>query len=616
MIRGAAKLGAITTAPNCCHFCVWAPNASALEIVLLDPEQKVVAATPKERGYFELTLDGIGPGTRYLYRLDAKKERPDPASRLQPDGVHGPSAVVDPNFPWQDQHWFGLPLRDYVLYELHVGTFTPEGTFDAIVPHLPALKELGATALELMPVAQFPGHRNWGYDGAYPFSVQSSYGGADGLRRLVNAAHQQGFAVVLDVVYNHLGPEGNYLTDFGPYFTERHHTSWGSALNFDGAHSDEVRRYFVENALCWQTEYHIDALRLDAIHAIHDCSPIPFLEELAEACHRQAEVLNRRFHLIGESDQNMARHILPRAAGGHGLDAQWSDDFHHALHVLLTGERDGYYADYAGVGMLAKIWREGYAYTGDYSQYRQRTHGSRPHGTSAKQFVVCLQNHDQIGNRRLGDRLSATASFERLKLGAGTVLLSPFVPLLFMGEEYGETAPFHYFVSHSDPELVVAVRQGRSQEFASFGWQGEVPDAQAETTFQACKLNHALAGEGQYRVLREFYQELIALRKALPALALVEKDTLEALPFENENVLLARCWCAQQEATLVFAYAPEPVTLALPLPKGRWYKRLDSAAPKWNGPGSRVPDELKSSGEMRLDLNPTSFVLLTKTIAE
>ena len=605
-------LGANYTGQDQCRFCVWAPQAKAIEVVLLASKQRLVAAHARERGYYEALVDGVPPGTRYVYRLDGQLDRPDPASRLQPDGVHGASAVVDQTFAWQDQNWFGLPLRNYLLYELHVGTFTHEGTFDAAVSHLEQLKALGITAIELMPVAQFPGHRNWGYDGAYPFAVQNSYGGPDGLKRLVNAAHQQGLAVVLDVVYNHLGPEGNYLADFGPYFTERHHTRWGAALNFDGPQSDDVRRYFIENAQYWLEEFHIDALRLDAIHAIHDSSPVPFLEELAEACHRRAEAINRRFYLIGESDANMARHILPRALGGYGLDAQWSDDFHHALHTLLTGERGGYYADYEGVRALAKAWRQGYAYTGEYSRYRRRRHGSNSRHTSVRQFVVCLQNHDQIGNRMAGDRLAASLSWERLKLGAGTVLLSPFIPLLFMGEEYGETAPFQYFVSHTDPALIEAVRHGRREEFAAFGWQGEIPDAHAEDTFRACRLNHALAHKARHLVLRAFYRELIALRKRMPALMLVEKETLEVIPFEPAKSLFVRYWCAQQEVAMVLAYGEEPATIDLPLPAGAWCKLLDSAASKWQGPESQVPEELQSGGGLTLDLPPLSFVVFTK----
>lgn len=339
-------LGAIYLGDGRCRFRVWAPFSQRVQVHIIAPQDRVVPLARDSWGYHQGMVEGAEPGSLYLYLLDGGKERPDPASRSQPQGVHGPSEVVDPTFPWEDGAWSGLPLRDYVIYELHVGTFTPEGTFEAVIPHLDYLRDLGVTAVELMPVAQFPGGRNWGYDGVYPFAVQDSYGGPSGLKLLVDACHQRGLAVALDVVYNHRGPEGNYLGDYGPYFTERYRTPWGHALNFDGADSDDVRRYFVENALFWVTEYHVDALRLDAVHAILDHAPRTFLEDLAEAVHEQAERLNRRVYLMPESSANDARLIRSRELGGYGLDAQWNDDFHHALHTLLTGERQGYYQDY------------------------------------------------------------------------------------------------------------------------------------------------------------------------------------------------------------------------------------------------------------------------------
>jgi maltooligosyltrehalose trehalohydrolase len=363
-----------------------------------------------------------------------------------------------------------------------VGTFTPEGTFEAIIPHLDELRELGITAVELMPVAQFPGTRNWGYDGVYPFAVQNSYGGPEGLKRLVNACHGRGIAVVLDVVYNHLGPEGNYLWDFGPYFTDRYKTPWGSAINFDGPHSDPVRRLFIENALYWVTEFRMDGLRIDAVHGILDFSAYPFLEELASAVHEKAERLNRRVYVIAESDLNDTRVIRSRELGGYGLDAQWNDDFHHALHTLLTEDQTGYYQDFGRLGDLVKAFREGFVCSGQYSSYRRRRHGNSSRDIPAGCFVVFAQNHDQVGNRMRGERLSQLVCRERMKLAAGVVFLSPFIPLLFMGEEYGETAPFPYFISHSDADLVEAVRRGRREEFAAFGWSQEPPDPQIPMT--------------------------------------------------------------------------------------------------------------------------------------
>jgi maltooligosyltrehalose trehalohydrolase len=334
-----------------------------------------------------------------------------------------------------------------------VGAYTKKGTFESIIPHLDELKKLGITAIELMPVAQFPGTRNWGYDGVYPYAVQNSYGGPEGFKRLVNACHGRGLALVLDVVYNHLGPEGNYLWDFGPYFTDRYKALWGFSINFDGPHSDDVRHYFIQNALYWVTEFHVDALRVDAVHAILDFSAEPFLEELASAVHDEAKRLNRRVYLIAESALNDTRVIRSREFGGYGLDAQWNDDFHHALHTVLTGERMGYYRDFGRLQDLAKALLEGFVYSGEYSPYRRRRHGNSSRDIPAHRFVVFSQNHDQVGNRMRGERLSELVCFERTKLAAGVMTLSPFIPLLFMGEEYGETAPFQYFVSHSDPDL-------------------------------------------------------------------------------------------------------------------------------------------------------------------
>ncbi len=491
------SLGATYYGDGRCRFLVWAPLAERVEIRQLSPQERSAALEKLPQGYHRAVLTDFDPSGRYVYRLykiQAKEpvERPDPASRFQPEGVHGPSQVVDAEFDWEDADWHGLPLSQYIIYELHVGTFTPAGTFDAVIAHLDELRDIGITAVELMPVAQFPGTRNWGYDGTYPFAAQNSYGGPQGLKRLVNACHRKGLAVILDVVYNHLGPEGNYLRDFGPYFTDFYQTPWGEAVNFDGPYSDDVRRFFMENALYWVEDCHIDALRLDAVHAILDFSARPFLEELARTVHRAAERLNRRIYCIAESALNDTRIIRPRELGGFALDAQWNDDFHHALHALLTGEQTGYYQDFGRLHQLARAWRRGFVYDGQYSGYRQRAHGNSSRNIPAQQLVVFAQNHDQIGNRMLGERLSRLVSFEDLKLAAGLVLLSPFIPLLFMGEEYGETAPFQYFIDHSDPELVNAVREGRRREFAAFGWEEEPPDPQDEATFLRSKLDRSL----------------------------------------------------------------------------------------------------------------------------
>jgi len=611
-----ADLGASVLEDGRARFLVWAPQARKVAVHLVSPDDRVVPMEMGERGYHHVIVDGVEPGCLYLYRLDDGRERPDPASRHQPQGVHGPSQVVNPHFEWEDADWRGLPLQDYILYELHVGTFTTEGTFDAITRHLDELRELGITAIELMPVAQFPGTRNWGYDGVYPFAVQDSYGGPEGLQRLVDACHKVGLAVVLDVVYNHLGPEGNYLREFGPYFTDRYKTPWGAALNFDGPHSDEVRRFFIENALYWATEFHVDALRLDAVHAIVDHSAVPFVEELATALHRRAEQIDRRIYVIAESTLNDARLIRPPEEGGYGLDAQWNDDFHHSLHTLLTGERAGYYQDFGQdfgeLGDLAKAFSEGFVYSGQYSPFRQKRHGSSSRDVPAHKFIVCAQNHDQVGNRLLGERLGRLVSFEQLKLAAGAVLLSPFLPLLFMGEEYGETAPFQYFVSHSDPALVEAVRRGRRGEFADFAWQGEPPDPQDEPTFQRCRLDHKLRQRGEHAILLGFYRELIVLRQSLPALANLSKEQMEVVSREEERVLFLRRWSGDHEAAIIFNFSEGPRSATLPLSVGRWVKRLDSAEERWLGGGSASPDVLESGGETAMAMAPRAVVVLVK----
>lgn len=607
-----STLGASYLGGGQCRFRVWAPFVNKVEVHLFSPSEQIVLMDKDPGGYHEAVVKQLEPGALYRYRLDGNKERPDPASRFQPDGVHGPSQVIDQRFCWSDARWAGLPLKDYVLYELHVGTFAPDGTFSAIIPHLDELKDLGITAVELMPVAQFPGNRNWGYDGVYPFAVQNSYGGPEGLSGLVDACHQRGLAVVLDVVYNHLGPEGNYLADFGPYFTDSYKTLWGPAINYDGPYSDDVRRFFIENALHWLIDFRIDALRIDAVHGIFDSSAQPFLEELAFTVQEHTERLNRQIYLIAESDLNDSRLIRSRKLGGYGLDAQWNDDFHHAVHTLLTSERSGYYEDFGLCRDLATAFRDGFVYSGKYSRYRKRRHGNDARAIAPHRLVVFSQNHDQVGNRMLGDRLSALVSFEALKLAAGVVILSPFIPLLFMGEEYGETAPFPYFVSHSDPYLIESTRQGRRQEFAAFHWEGEPPDPQDETTFLSAKLNHDLRDEGKHRVLFKFYRELLGLRKTLREARGMGRERREAVGFEKHKAVFLRWWASEGQAAAIFHFGDTASPIAVPLPAGSWTKRIDSAEEAWGGPGSAVPETVTSDAEESLTLAPQSFVILTR----
>ncbi|MGH9794285.1 MAG: malto-oligosyltrehalose trehalohydrolase, partial [Candidatus Acidiferrales bacterium] len=535
--------------------------------------------------------------------------------------------------------------------ELHVGTFTREGTFDAIVPRLDALQQLGVTAIELMPVAQFPGTRNWGYDGAYPYAPQNSYGGPQGLKRLVNACHRRGMAVALDAVYNHLGPEGNYLHDYAPYFSDRYRTPWGEAINFDGPDSDEVRRFFIQNALEWVTDYHLDALRLDAIHAIFDMSPYPFLTELGNVVHRRAAELRREILVIPESERNDARFVERPERGGCGLDAQWEDDFHHALHVLLTGEKSGYYGDFhpagdgaddsaapcaaardtRGIGALARAMQDGYVYQGEYSAYRRRRHGNSPRAIPAQRLVVFAQNHDQVGNRMAGERLSALVDFESLKLAAGALLLSPFVPLLFMGEEYGETAPFQYFVSHTDAALIEAVRKGRREEFARFRWQGEPPDPQTEATFERCRLNWELRQSGHHAALLALHRELLRLRRERPALRKLDKATVNVTAIDQGPLLFMRRGTGAEQILVAFNFHTAVAQVKLPAPssrakgresprakgrespraKERWRKLLDSADQRWQGPGSALPAVLDAREDVMMEVRPRSFVLFT-----
>ena len=577
------------------------------------PNERCFPLEKKASGYHVGMTDNLGAGARYSYRLNGKLERPDPASRFQPLGVHGPTEIVDSEFDWSDQSWGGLSLEKYILYEVHTGTFTADGTFDAAAARLDELKELGITAIELMPVGQFPGNRNWGYDGVYPFAAQASYGGPQALKRFVNACHARGMAVVLDVIYNHLGPEGNYLADFAPYFTDRYNTPWGWAINYDGAESDEVRRYFIENAFSWVTDFHIDSLRLDAIHAIVDPSARPFLEELGEAIHERAVDLNRNIYLIPESDRNDSRFVTSRQAGGVGLDAQWSDDFHHALHTLMTAEKAGYYEDFGRLGDLAKAYREGYVYSGQYSSYRRRRHGNSSQYLAAHQFVVFSQNHDQVGNRMLGERLTKLIPFEALKVVAGTVLLSPFVPLLFMGEEYGDPAPFLYFTSHSDAQLIEAVRKGRREEFAAFRWQGEVPDPHDEATFLRSKLDWELQRNDTHREIRKFYKELIRLRTTIPALARLSMREMAVTEWSEQKALSVRRWAGTDEAIQVMNFNSTVAEVAVPFPFGPWSMKLDSHDARWGGPGGAAPVRFESEGEMTCSLPPYTLWLFTKT---
>lgn len=606
------RLGATLIGEKSCLFLVWAPRAKCVDVCISKPGPRAVPMEPAGCGYFRAVVEGVGDGTLYRYRLDNDKERPDPVSRYQPQGVHGPSQVVDHRFNWTDFSWNGLPLQKCIFYEIHVGTFSTEGTFEAIRSRIQSLKELGVTAIELMPVAQFPGNRNWGYDGVFPYAVQASYGGPASLKKLVNECHERGMAVALDVVYNHLGPEGNYLGDFGPYFTNMYKTPWGDAINYDEAESDHVRRYFIENALQWVTDYHIDALRLDAVHAIVDASARTFLEELSETVHEKAKQLGRHLFLIPESHRNDARLISPPEVGGAGYDGVWNDDFHHSLHVLLTREQNGYYEDFQfdSVDGLATCYRQGFLYSGQYAKYWRKRRGNSSKQVPPERFIVYSQNHDQAGNRREGDRLAQIVSFEQLKLAAGAVLMSPNIPLLFMGEEYGETAPFQYFVSHADAELIEAVRRGRAAEFAEFSWPGDIPDPQSEETFLRSKLNWDLRSAGKHKVLRSFYQELFRIRRELPALAHLDKESMRVTSLADRKLLLVERWQISSRVIIPFYFGDSGTELKLAIPQGRWQKVLNSADWQPEGKITSGPTIFDSQGEVKFSFQPWSFFVV------
>jgi maltooligosyltrehalose trehalohydrolase len=560
-----------------------------------------------EHDELTVTVDDVTPGNRYGYRIDGRGPLPDPVSRSQPDGVHGLSEVVDPNaFRWRDASWRGVSLADLVIYELHVGTFTPEGTFDAAAARLPELRALGITAVELMPVAEFPGRRNWGYDGVALYAPHHAYGGPDGLKRFVNMAHAIGLGVILDVVYNHLGPEGNYLDRYGPYHTEVYRTPWGRAVNYDGRGSDEVRRWAHDNALYWIAEYHVDGLRLDAVHGIFDFGALAFLEELSDQVHELGRQLGRKVQLLAESDLNDPRLVRPPEQGGFGIDAQWADDFHHTIHAALTGESDGYYADFAGVATIADVLREPFFYARRYSRFRGRVHGRSSAGVPRHRFIVSSQNHDQVGNRAFGERLSTLVPSDRLRLAAAIVLLSPYVPLLFMGEEYGETAPFHYFIEHGDEALAQAVREGRQREFTEMARSAPAIDPQAEETFTRSKLDWTKRDSDDGRRLLALYSDLLALRREEPALragagvAHVQggaewSTVVRILPAQGDVHDAVR-----EQRTVWYAFNSSCRQLEVPVPEEaphRWRLRLATDATGYGGSGGEVTETIVATRE-------------------
>jgi len=537
---------------------VWAPARRCVNLVLFahgeDAEVcDVVPMLRDEHDFFVSCPISASDGQRYGIQLDNGPIRPDPATRWQPDGVHHPSAVWQADrFTWTDADWKGIHRADLVIYELHVGTFTAGGTFDDVIPRLESLRELGITAIELMPVAQFPGNRNWGYDGVHPFAVQNSYGGPQGLQRLVDACHRTGLAVIVDVVYNHLGPEGNYLLEFGPYFTERYRTPWGLAFNFDQQGCDGVRSFVLDNVRSWVRDFHVDGLRLDAVHAIFDLSPCHILAEIKQTADAEA-TRGWPVHVIAESDQNDAR-LLDSPSQGLGLDAVWNDDFHHAVHALLTGERQAYYMDYGTAAHLLKALNNTFVYDGCFSRHRGRTLGTRVRH-SGDRFVVCIQNHDQVGNRVVGNRLGTLLSPSQQRLAAGLLLCAPHIPLLFMGEEYGETRPFPYFCSFLDTGLVEAIRQGRRVEHAADSCDLG-PDPQSNRVFESARLNWSWPDNSLAAGLHRLYRDLLHARRRWPAFRDFDTRTADLLPDDAaaKVLRLKRGKTTADEQTSVVAY--------------------------------------------------------------
>ncbi|MEM9950385.1 MAG: malto-oligosyltrehalose trehalohydrolase [Chloroflexota bacterium] len=591
------------------RFTVWAKNAETVELHLLKSDS-YISMQSDERGYFSCEVEGVSVGDTYLYRIDGDKERPDPASRHQPEGVHGASAVIDETFNWTDEGFNPPTLRNTIIYELHVGTFTPEGTFEAIIPYLDYLLKLGITTIELMPIAEFPSNRNWGYDGVQLFAAHSAYGSVDGLRNLVNATHEKGIAIYLDVVYNHLGPEGNYLWDYAPYFTQKYSGVWGDSLNFDDAYSAEVRNFFIQNALYWLEVCHIDGFRLDATHALVDFSPVPILEELTQAIHEWGDRNSKRVHVIAENDTSDRRNLLPHEANGVGLDGVWLDDLHHVMHTQLTGELDGYYASFGDFADMVKVLREGFVKSGQVGA-DGRKRGTYSGDIPTDRFVVCSQNHDQIGNRMKGERLEHLISWDGAKLAAGFCLLSPYVPLLFMGEEYAESNPFLYFTSHGDPALIEGVRQGRLEEFAYFAEQGTPPDPQAESTFDASKLQHHLRDSGKHKRMLTFYQDLIRLRKTHPALTSPHRHDTQVLA----DIGLKLIWLVRhyQDDVVVIGFNwhhREPVQTALPDTGQQLSRLLSSTDVQYSGERKIMkPKTLDLVDGGMIEISPLSFVV-------
>jgi maltooligosyltrehalose trehalohydrolase len=602
-INPAKRTIGVTLDKNLAHIALWSPYADSVELLFND--QTTLPLLKQEYGYWCNKSSQLKAGDQYEFIINGEKKLPDPASLFQPLGVHAASMVIDEQaFDWTDQSWKNPELHAYIIYELHTGTFTDEGNFEGIIEKLDHLLELGITAIELMPVSTFPGNRNWGYDGVFPFAVHPVYGGPAGLQKLINQCHKKGLAVILDVVYNHLGPEGNYLPEFGPYLTDNYKTPWGKAINVDAAGCDGVRKYFIENALMWLRDFHVDALRLDAVHAIKDFSAEHFLAELRHYVNQLEQMTGKNHYLLIECDLNDPRYITSLNENGYGMHAQWSDEFHHALRVTAGQQAIGYYSDFSGIEHLAKAFKDAYVYDGIYSHHREKKFGLNPEKKAGEQFIVFSQNHDQVGNRMLGERTASLVSFEMLKLMAGAVMVSPFIPLLFMGEEWAEQHPFLYFVSHTDSQLAEAVRKGRKEEFKSFQNSTDPPDPMAEETFIQSRLQWELNGKQKHRIMFEFYKRLISIRKYFLPLNIFKREQLEISCDQQNNTLQFIRWKGRKQLNgnnqiaCLMNFSKTDRFLKFPSDQ-TWSKILCSSDPVWFGE-IRSPELITGGDEVLL----------------
>ncbi|CAN5128169.1 malto-oligosyltrehalose trehalohydrolase [soil metagenome] len=608
-------IGANYIGNGTCIFTVWAPQKENVTLHIVYPTERELPMQCDKWGYFQLQLDDVLPGTRYFFRLDTGREHADPASHFQPEGVHGPSEVVDHSaYSWHDQSWRDLPFRDLIFYELHVGTFTPEGTFEAIIPRLDDLARIGINAIELMPVCQFPGNRNWGYDGVYPYSVQDSYGGPVGLKKLVDACHARGISVFLDVVYNHLGPEGNYLNEFGPYFSDKHHTPWGNAINFDREWSDGVRDYYANNPLFWFEQYHIDGLRLDAIHEVFDSGALSIWELIHTKVKYLEKQLGRSLYLVAESDLNNPVVTRDPQLGGYGFDAQWLDDFHHTLRALINKDERKRYGDFGRMEQLAKAYTDGFVMSGEYVDFRKRKFGRSSMGVPGDKFIAFNLNHDQVGNLLGTDRLSLLVDFERQKVAAAAVFLSPYVPLLFMGEEYADESPFYYFASHTDQDLIKNVREGRKKDFAAFIGDVDLPDPFDEATFNQSKIQWETRDKGNHQLMLEWHKTLIELRRSVPALRNMNKQEVKVTVLGQAGFVLHRQTIdGQQHLACLFNLSDDVITYELPVWVSLWNKLLDSTEKQWQEEGSthRKSSPAQAKPGQAIRLAPCSITVYT-----